>query len=390
MLKEMSEQNEDLFNLKDAGGGTPLHLAALMNYVEGVNFLVDKFAWSAFEFDNEGYLPIHVACKMGHVRTTRKLFQHWPNPEELLDRKEGQNILHIAAKYGNFDVVGYILLKPEVEKLINAKDREGNTPLHVATLQLQYMVLSCLVLHDKVNLKLINDNNLTALDIAHAQPKTHGRLRERLIYGILLTAGASKSVYKAISQPKGLDTGRALEPEQLERLKGMVDTRMVVATLIAAMTFAAGFSVPGGYNGSGSDAGYATLLNKPMYDVFVVCNTISFYSSLIAVAILHWAEGDLVSVLNLSRPPVVTALGTMSVAFMAGVYVTVSKRTWMAIVALISGITALFVILGLHIVLTRQFLFKLWTIGILIVRRLIRKLLEPRLGQQTRQQAATA
>ncbi|XP_010045704.3 protein ACCELERATED CELL DEATH 6 [Eucalyptus grandis] len=390
MLKEMSEQNEDLFNLKDAGGGTPLHLAALMNYVEGVNFLVDKFAWSAFEFDNEGYLPIHVACKMGHVRTMRKLLQHWPNPEELLDRKEGQNILHISAKYGKVDVVGYILLKRKFEKLINAKDREGNTPLHVATLQLQYMVLSCLVLHDKVDLKLINDNNLTALDIALELPKTHGRLREKLIYGILRTAGASKSVYKAISQPKGLDTGRALEPEQLERLKGVAETRMVVATLIAAMTFAAGFSVPGGYNGSGSDAGYATLLNKPMYDVFVICNTISLYSSLIAVAILHWAEGDKVRVLKFSSPPVVTALGTMTVAFMAGVYVTVSKRTWIAIVALIAGSTALFIILGLHMVLTPQFISYLWRVGILIVKRLIHKLLKPRLGQQTRQQAATA
>ncbi|KAK3440641.1 hypothetical protein EUGRSUZ_B00903 [Eucalyptus grandis] len=386
MLKEMSEQNEDLFSLKDAGGGTPLHLAALMDYREGVDFLVDKFAWSALEFDNEGYLPIHVACKMGHFKTMSKLLKHWPNPEELLDRKEGQNILHIAAKYGKVDVVGYILIKPELEKLINAKDREGNTPLHVATLELQYMVLSCLVLHDKVDLKLKNDNNLTALDIAHELPKTHGRLRENLLSVILVTAGAPKSVYEAISQPKGLDTGRALEPEQWERLKSMAETRMLVATLIAAATFAAGFSVPGGYNGSGSDAGYATLLNKPMYDVFVICNTISLYSSLIAVAILHWAGGDTIHALKFSRPPVVTALGTMTVAFMAGVYVTVSKRAWMAIVALVAGSTALFVILGLHIVLSPEFIFNLWRVGIYIFRRLIRKLPKPRL----RQQAATA
>ncbi|KAF7852056.1 hypothetical protein BT93_L0584 [Corymbia citriodora subsp. variegata] len=372
MLKVMSEQNEDLFKLRDAGGGTPLHLAALMDYVEGVKFLVGKFAWSAFEFDGEGYLPIHVACKMGCLETIKELLQHWSNPEELLDLKKGQNILHVAANYGMDKVVTYILTSPKLLKLINAKDKEGNTPLHVATLQFQDHIVARLLFSREVNLQLVNNDNLTALDIAIERQNGP---RETSALSTLAAAGARRSVYKAIGQPEGLNQVTYLEPQHLERLKDVANIRMLVATLIAGMTFTAGFSVPGGYNGSGPDAGFATLLNKPMYDVFVICNTIGLYSSVIAVAILHWAETfsleKMFNNLRTARTSVVIALVATSVAYMAGVYVTVSKRSWIAVVALIVGITALFVILSLHYVLTAGFLFKLKRVLLSIGRSLI-------------------
>ncbi|XP_030456648.1 protein ACCELERATED CELL DEATH 6-like isoform X1 [Syzygium oleosum] len=357
MLKEMSKRKKELFYLKDAGGGTSLHLAAYVNYIDGVKFLVDEFASSAVEYDKEGYLPIHVACKMGHLETIKELLQHWLDPEELLNFKEGQNILHVAAKYGKASIVKYILGNPELEKLINAKDKEGNTPLHVATLQWQPDVLLSLTRDNRVNLKLVNNGNLTALDIVDAQlKKIDAPLHQSLTRTILLSAGAPRSKEKAICQPKkGLGPGIDLEPADLDRLKDEANSRMVVATLIAAMTFAAGFSVPGGYNNSEPDAGIATLLNKPMYDVFVICNTVAMFSSIISVVILLWRQINdshaVLHALGKARLPLLVALATMSVAFMAGIYVTVSKRTWIAVVALIIGITALFVILSLYMAL---------------------------------------
>lgn len=345
MLERMSRLKKELFDLRDTGGSTPLHLAAYVNYFNGVKFLADKFVLSAFEGDEEGYLPIHVACKMGHLEIINELLQYWPDPEELLSLKEGQNILHVAAKYGRVPVVDYILANLNLKKLINMNDKEGNTPLHVATLQGHPEVVFLLTRRRRrANLKLVNNNNMTALDIAIERKKIDGPIHERRIERTLARARARRSKDIAICRPKDLGPCRFSEPQPLDRLRNVANTRMVVATLIGTMTFAAGFSVPGGYNNSEPDAGMATLLNKPMYNVFVICNTIAMYNSIITVVTLLRAQkNSLVSVrfaVRKSRLPLLIALATMSVAFMAGVYATISKSTWMAVVTLIIGITA--------------------------------------------------
>ncbi|KAK3417537.1 hypothetical protein EUGRSUZ_H03472 [Eucalyptus grandis] len=353
MLKKISKLKRELFDLSGVGGRTPLHLAAYVNYVDGVKFLADEFASSAFEDDEDGYLPIHVARMLGHLEIMKELLRHWPDPEELQSLKEGQNILHIAAKYGRTSVVNYILGDPELEKLINAKDKEGNTPLHVATLEWQTKVLRSLTRDSRVNLKLVNNDNLTALDFVDDLNKFDAPLNEIKTATILICAGAPKSKDKEICRPKGLGPDRFQKPQHLRRLRNVANTRMLVAALIGTMTFAAGFSVPGACNGSESDAGMAMLLNKPMYNVFVICNTVAMYNSIIAVVHLLWAQKNgwdpVRSAIRKSRLPLLIALATMSISFTAGVYVTVSKHTWIAIVTLIVGITSLIRILSLYI-----------------------------------------
>ncbi|KAF8010563.1 hypothetical protein BT93_J1258 [Corymbia citriodora subsp. variegata] len=353
MLKKISKLKNELFDLRDAGGRTPLHLAAYVNYVDGVKFLANEFALSVFEDDEDGYLPIHVACKMGHLKIIKELLRHWSDPEELQSLKEGQNILHIAAKCGMVSIVKYILSDPKLGKLINAKDKEGNTPLHVATLKWQTKVLHSLTQDNRVDLKLVNNDNLTALDIVDDLNKFDAPLNEIKTATILISVGAPKSKDKEICRPKGFSTDRFQKPQHLHRLRNVANTRMLVAALIGTMTFAAGFSNPGGCNGSESDVGMASLLNKPMYNVFMICNTVAMYNSIIAVVHLLWAQKNgwdpVRSAIRKSRLPLLIALATMSLSFMAGVYVTVSKHTWIAAVTLIIGITSLVRISGLYI-----------------------------------------
>ncbi|KAF8010562.1 hypothetical protein BT93_J1257 [Corymbia citriodora subsp. variegata] len=349
MLKEMSERKKELFYLRDAENGTPLHLAASMNYDDIVKFLVNKFPSSAFEGDQNGYLPIHVACKMGHLEIIKKLLRFWPNPDELLNLRDGQNILHIAAKHGKDLIVDYILHDPKLEKLINAKDKQGNTPLHVAILHKQFKALLSFIGEDVVDLELVNNRNLTAFDIADEQRKDIDARRTAfrlLAVPLLKAAKAPRSKDKAICRPESFGLRRELEPLQLGRLKDSANTCMVVATLVAAMTFAAGFSTRGGYNGSEPDDRIAKSLNKSMYDVFVICNAIVMYSSIIAFVILLKTQSNEFRLVHYflreARLPPLIAIATMSVAFTAGVYVIVSKRPWVAVVALIIGITSLF------------------------------------------------
>lgn len=79
-----------------------------------------------------------------------------------------------------------------------------------------------------------------------------------------------------------------------ESIRDRVNTLFVVATLVATVTFAAAFAIPGGYNNSGPQDGMATLLTKYMFQAFVIFNTIAMYSAILVAVCLIWAQlGDL-------------------------------------------------------------------------------------------------
>lgn len=363
MLTEMWEKKPWLFQLRDAEYGTPLHFAAYKNYLDGVKFMIEKFPKSVLEQDStmlehgstEGYLPIHVACMMDHVGIVEELLRQWPDPAEFPSMLQ-QNILHVSARYGCISTVKYILKNPKFGHLINARDFDMNTPLHLAALHWQPSVLLLLARDSRVDLKLVDMNNMTALDVVEQDMKgMDAPLRKRLTRIILQSAGTPRSGELAICKPNRRIPGKELEPPELDRLKEEANTRMVVATLVAAMTFASGFSVPGGYNGSDPGAGIAILLHKAMYNVFVISNSIAMYSSIIALVILLWTQiNDPHAVRNAllkARLPLLVALAAMALAFMAGVYVTVTKLAWLAIVVLVLGSVALFIILSLYLLL---------------------------------------
>ncbi|XP_011045518.1 PREDICTED: ankyrin repeat-containing protein At2g01680-like [Populus euphratica] len=91
------------------------------------------------------------------------------NIEEFESRiQQRQNILHVAAKNGNGNVVRYILKqdrKPDAP-LLNAIDEDGNTPLHLAARYGHCMATFLLVSDNRVERFIVNNSNWTPYELA--------------------------------------------------------------------------------------------------------------------------------------------------------------------------------------------------------------------------------
>ena len=165
VLDSVMSENPHRIKDRDSKGMTPLSYAASIGYLEGVRYLLVKCADYTYESDRNGFFPIHTASGTGHIEIVQEFIQRCPDSVELLNHQD-QNILQVAAMSGKAKVVNYMLKMPELEMLINEKDVDGNTSLHLASKGRHPKAVSVLTLDKRVDLRLLNKEGKTALGIA--------------------------------------------------------------------------------------------------------------------------------------------------------------------------------------------------------------------------------
>ncbi|KAJ9170966.1 hypothetical protein P3X46_019024 [Hevea brasiliensis] len=337
---------------KDANGGTPLHWAAYRGDLDAIGFLLSVSRSIIFEKDNDGCFPIHIASKEGNVKVIKMLVECWPDPEELLTTK-GRNILHIAAMYGKDNVVRYILATPKLRKLVNERDFNGDTPLHLAEGYCHPGVALSLTRHKGINLNALNNEMLTPLDVycKYKEISVFEEIKLQInITSISLTsAGCERNLDLETHKEKRI-ASTLPNPTKIQWMKDYVGALLTAGTLVATGTFTAGFALPGGYNSpdNNPDKGTATMINNHMFQLFMICNTASFYCSIICILFCFYALlGDIAvpvkAFINAQRLFGV-ALLMMSLAFMAALHVVSGKLSSLSSLLLIMGTIALAVV----------------------------------------------
>ncbi|KAF5950889.1 hypothetical protein HYC85_012882 [Camellia sinensis] len=161
--KTLLDWNKDLAKEPDMYGWTPLHYAARFGHVERAKQLLDMDKSIAYVItDKDGKkTALHVAGSQGHVGVMKELRSQCPDCWEMVNDK-GQNILHVAVHNENKKVVKFILENSQLSSLINHKDIDGNTPLHLAATALH----SNRLIYDKrADRMAFNKENQTPLDI---------------------------------------------------------------------------------------------------------------------------------------------------------------------------------------------------------------------------------
>ncbi|CAK8538473.1 unnamed protein product [Lathyrus sativus] len=349
MLRIIIRHRPTWIHTRDKHKMLPLHYAASIGFLEGVDLLLGLCQCCTIQRDEDGYFPIHLASYGGHVEVVKKLLEYCPDPTEMLDTSHERNIVHIAAMHGKYEVVCYILQSelPEHQKLINQKDKEGDTPLHLAARSCYPTTVYYLVNHNKkkVNLDLVNNNNETALDIIDSFYEARkSSFRQHLTSTALESAGAKKGLRKVRLhiEPNTSETSHLDHAEAIEN-------PIIVSTLIVTASVAACLVVPGQADGE------AYNLKLAMFHFFIIFITISLFSSISATIILFWGTVGLIELLiptlKIVMPLLGIALISLSLAFMAGIYTVIGNLSWLANVFLVMTVIFIIIVVFLYILL---------------------------------------
>lgn len=151
-------------------GWTPLHYAAYHGFDSVLEVIVQTQREVNYEFvSREKGSPLHIAAERGHTSTVIILMQLLPDSCVHIDH-EGQNMLHSAVVRGNKEMIRCILKhcpKNYIDKILNEKDVNGDTPLHILARQGCFVLE--LIKHEKIDISERNNQDWTPFDMLYYQ-----------------------------------------------------------------------------------------------------------------------------------------------------------------------------------------------------------------------------
>ncbi|XP_008383620.3 ankyrin repeat-containing protein At5g02620-like [Malus domestica] len=325
MTEELLKADRTLSKAADELGCTPLHLAARCGSISIVKQLLANDRSTAYIADKDGATALHFAASEGNLDVMKELISQCPDCCELVDNKF-QNVLYYAIRNQQYQIVNYVSADAWLSNiLLNGIDVDGNTPFHHLAIHSPKSI--DLLDYHKVDWMAFNKQNLNAFDILLANfDDIHTLLQE--FYGKLLRMMGVRPSPR-IENPKD-SSGNEVEETQRskdmgEGLQKAKETHLVVATLIATVTFAAGVTMPGGYQSEkGPDQGSPLLSTKAAFKAFVLTDTLAMAMSSCSVLVLLYssihAKRNYKGTFQLAVSLTIWALVAMVVAFITGTY----------------------------------------------------------------------
>ncbi|XP_062119757.1 protein ACCELERATED CELL DEATH 6-like [Humulus lupulus] len=332
----------------DDDGCIPLHYVAFFyssNVVEITKMLLENNESSAYIKNKEGMTTLHIAAynECCGDKIMKEILTSCPDSYEEVDN-EGRNVLHHAVSTTYLSNVNFIL-EHASSLILNRKDKEGNTPLlHMAaTSSWNLPVLKALLSHPKVNRMSLNKQNNNIRDEYMIQFKQYEVRMLDLFNKYFIEPSVGIHILELELNRKNINY---MQKEIITKIK---ESSLVTSTLIATVTFAAGFTMPGGYISDEvghRQQGSAVLRNNTAFQAFIITNTMAMLLSATSVFLNIFLNITFVEGVNDHRKwnyykfcmsLTIYALALMMIAFVTGTYAVLSLSAPLAITTCFIG-----------------------------------------------------
>ncbi|XP_021741383.1 delta-latroinsectotoxin-Lt1a-like [Chenopodium quinoa] len=200
VLMELLADCTDVLGFRDVNCSTILHSAAGKGQVEVVKHLIASYDMISAT-DDKGNTSLHVAAYRGQLSVLEALIQALPKSAFVVN-KAGETFLHVAV--AGFQTPGFRRLDQQIELMkqlvssklfiiedvINSKNNEGRTALHLAIIGNIHSDLVQLLMSARyINVNIRDDHGMTPLDYLKRQPKSASS--EILIRQLISAGGIS-------------------------------------------------------------------------------------------------------------------------------------------------------------------------------------------------------
>ncbi|TVU22888.1 hypothetical protein EJB05_32609, partial [Eragrostis curvula] len=331
-------------------GSTPLHLAASLagwpyewlitrwyphvwsRPYPATRPLLDAKICCLYQPDNKGMYPIHIAAMNGNLLLVKILLQRCPDCATLRDAK-GRTFLHVAVEEEKYTVVQYACRTPEFSLILNVQDNEGDTALHRAVEVGNLTVFNYLFRNPLARLDVPNKKGHRPLDVSWSKIPPwityQGNARSVIQISLALLGAPCGESRADLFRNKHVSARD--DQKDSKYLTSASQTIGIVSALVATVTFASAFTLPGSYYQSSSDGipGTPILAGSYTFDAFMLSDALAFVSSCLATFNLVFATPSKdISIRNkfivISNNLVRSSVRSLVVAFALGLHLVLA------------------------------------------------------------------
>ncbi|XP_034680394.1 ankyrin repeat-containing protein NPR4-like isoform X2 [Vitis riparia] len=318
-------------------GRTALHAAVICNDIEITKTILEWKPDLTKEVDKNGWSPLHYAAEGGDLEIVKLLLEKSEKSVAYLRSKDGKKTaLHIASFHHHTKIVEEILShSPGCREQV---DDEGNNVFHFAMMKKgddDFKPNVEFVFMRMVDKKAYNNEDLTAYDIILRAKEDISEEKDYIQCDLKTAMLETSSSYWEKETKR--EERKKDRKEYISQLQKQGETHLIVSALITTVTFAAGFTLPGGYK---EDDGKAILSKKAAFRAFVVTDSIAMVSSLCAVFLhffmtLHKRGKFLEKHLLWAFSLTMVGMGAMAITFATGLYAVLPHSSGLSVLTCI-------------------------------------------------------